>query len=345
MPKRIIDGEALWTSQRVKRLKPENRLHYPYWIAMTWFNGVMEADMEAVRSKCYSYMFPEVTVDRIADIFADFVDTGLVGTWEQDGRTYAYFRGSDATGRTLPPSEKKNYKQPSWAPNPPEDVRKGEEMSIQKKINAIYLAAKAKALPRNSTGWDRIKEHSAAYKDTAIVSDFKVWLADFGSYDYDDPVAAYAKALPTRVTGPECVNASLVSAHDAAIQRAGLSSDDLVDAILDVCQGELTFDQKSKKVLVDLMEEGYTEAELLSAFRTFYDQNQNDAFKMKMGVKLFVESADQLVRFARRKALKDVQTKDQLADIAATLKEEARQALEDAERKEREEQELVPNEL
>ncbi len=54
MPKRIVDGEALWTSSKVRRLPLEYRFHYANWIPLAAANGVFEIDLDSIRSRVYA---------------------------------------------------------------------------------------------------------------------------------------------------------------------------------------------------------------------------------------------------------------------------------------------------
>src|SRR5258708_5544261 len=80
MPKRQIDGEALWKSGKVKTLKENLRMHYANWLPLAEANGTFEADPERIRSQVYSYLLPGLSIPRVAEILEAFKSAGLVKT-------------------------------------------------------------------------------------------------------------------------------------------------------------------------------------------------------------------------------------------------------------------------
>ncbi len=117
MPKRVVDGDALWLSEKVRSLPEEYRLHYANWIPMAEANGVFEADIYRIQAKIYAYLMPEVTPEIVASILKAFTEAGLVKQWREDDKNWGYFTGIEKSGRLPPLGHLSRYK--NLPPSPP----------------------------------------------------------------------------------------------------------------------------------------------------------------------------------------------------------------------------------
>jgi hypothetical protein len=99
MPKRIVDGDALWLSEKVRNLPTEYRLHYANWLPLAEANGVFEADIHRIRARVYSYLLPDISSDDVRDILRAFTEAGLVKIWQEDNKNWGYFVGIEKPGR------------------------------------------------------------------------------------------------------------------------------------------------------------------------------------------------------------------------------------------------------
>lgn len=116
MPTRLIDGEALWSSDRVKSLKnPTHRLAYVLWLPLAEANGVCELNVHAVRAKVYGFLLPDTLAFSVLETVHAFIDAGLLKLWKQDGKLWAYFVGID----DRLPNEKHMERYKHLPPNPP----------------------------------------------------------------------------------------------------------------------------------------------------------------------------------------------------------------------------------
>lgn len=110
LPKRLLDGEALWASRKLRRVREPSRIHYANWVPLAEANGVFEADTELVWSRVYAALMPSFTVEQTQDLIDEFVRVGLVVLWQQDGTTWGYFTGMEKEGRLPSASHLKRYK-------------------------------------------------------------------------------------------------------------------------------------------------------------------------------------------------------------------------------------------
>jgi len=119
MPKRMVDGEALWTSSKLKKVVPvEWRAHYANWLPLAEANGVFEADVDIIRARIYPVINPKVTSENVRAIFNEFVRVGLLTWFQSDDKLFGYFIGIDKSGRL--PSEKHMKRYANLPPDCPQ---------------------------------------------------------------------------------------------------------------------------------------------------------------------------------------------------------------------------------
>jgi len=111
MPARLVDGDALWTSSKLKKIQPiQFRLHYANWLPMAEANGAFEVDFDILRAKIYPVIDPGFTADNVRQVFNEFVRVGLLTWFVDNGKDYAYFVGIDKPGRLPSDKHLKRYK-------------------------------------------------------------------------------------------------------------------------------------------------------------------------------------------------------------------------------------------
>lgn len=123
MPKRVVDGEALWLSEKVKTLPEEYRMHYANWIPLAEANGVFEASVDRVYARVYSFLMPSISKKKVRGILDAFIRVGLIRVWSEGGKTWGYFVGIEKTGRL--PSLKHLDRYTNLPPAPPSEDESG----------------------------------------------------------------------------------------------------------------------------------------------------------------------------------------------------------------------------
>jgi hypothetical protein len=122
MPKRIVDGERIAASVKLRQVEPESfRLHYPYLLTLAMANGVFEYDTEAIWARRYSLFMPHISKDLVAKIMSEFERRGLLGSWQVNGHRYGYWIGMRKQGLLPPPSRIERSHQVS-GPEPPQEL-------------------------------------------------------------------------------------------------------------------------------------------------------------------------------------------------------------------------------
>ena len=117
MPKRVVDGDAVWRSKKLKQMSPQFRAEYANLVPLAEANGVFEMDVDRVWSDVYSYNREDVTVETVAQILTELEEVGLLRVWKEDGKTWGYWEGIHKSGRLPKASELLKYK--NLPPNPP----------------------------------------------------------------------------------------------------------------------------------------------------------------------------------------------------------------------------------
>ena len=122
MPKRVLDGEAMWTSRKIAQIQPlKFRAEYSWVYPVAHSNSAFEFDERELWVRCYGFARPDIDLETATAIFTEFQRVGLLFVWVEGGRQYGYWTGSDKPGRRPRKSwlerERKNGTLP---PDPPE---------------------------------------------------------------------------------------------------------------------------------------------------------------------------------------------------------------------------------
>jgi hypothetical protein len=111
LPKRLIDGEALWRSNKLNQVQPLSfRAEYCNIIPLAEADGTFEADPRRVWADVYSYNRPDVTVEMVENILSEFERVGmLVRKSDEKGKIWGIFIGME--NRLPAKSQRDKYKQ------------------------------------------------------------------------------------------------------------------------------------------------------------------------------------------------------------------------------------------
>jgi len=99
MPKRVIDGEAVWGSDKLTSLPPSAQREYPWLYPLADPNGNFElTNLRAVWGRVYASR-PDITTEDMASIIGAYNEVGLLFIWEENGKRYGHWTNSDRVGR------------------------------------------------------------------------------------------------------------------------------------------------------------------------------------------------------------------------------------------------------
>lgn len=108
MPKRLIDGDAIWKSNKVLALKPEYRAEYVWLLPLGEVNACFEYDPLAIWANCYAMLRPGWTMEEVRNLLEAFEAAKLLFKFEHGNKQYGFWVGME---KHLPkPSEREKYK-------------------------------------------------------------------------------------------------------------------------------------------------------------------------------------------------------------------------------------------
>ena len=157
MPKRIVDGDALWTSNKLRQVRREFQAEYANLIPLALANGTFECDARLIWRAVYSYNRDHITIETVAAILQEFEDCLMLYRWQaDDGKVYGYWIGIDATGRLPGPSRNSHDKRGPEVPRNALaqwlDSRKGGTNCERKVMESINFRAATNGQPTEMDG-------------------------------------------------------------------------------------------------------------------------------------------------------------------------------------------------
>lgn len=124
MPKRVVDGEGVWRSKKLKQVEPPSfRAEFANLVPLAFANGSFEADPDMIWSAVYSFNRPDITADTVSKILDEFQRVGMLFRWKDgEGRFWGYWTGIEKPGR-LPGKSRRGTNERIGAPPPLESIR------------------------------------------------------------------------------------------------------------------------------------------------------------------------------------------------------------------------------
>ena len=104
MPKRVIDFDALWASDKLAACAEWAQSEYAWLYGLADASGSFEITNLRVIWGRVAAIRKNLTLERLEQIFEEFIARGLLFTWEENGKRYGHWTGSDVPGRLPAPS-------------------------------------------------------------------------------------------------------------------------------------------------------------------------------------------------------------------------------------------------
>ncbi len=104
MPKRVIDFDAMWGSDKLASCAEWAQAEYAWLYGLADASGCFELTNLRVIWGRVAAIRRNLTIERLEQVFDEFQDKGLLFVWEHEGKRYAHWTGSDVPGRLPPPS-------------------------------------------------------------------------------------------------------------------------------------------------------------------------------------------------------------------------------------------------
>jgi hypothetical protein len=104
MPKRVIDFDALWASDKISACAEWAQAEYAWLYGLADCAGCFELTNLRVIWGRVAAVRRNFSMERLEQVFAEFQDKGLLFVWNESGKRYGHWTGSDVPGRLPPPS-------------------------------------------------------------------------------------------------------------------------------------------------------------------------------------------------------------------------------------------------
>jgi hypothetical protein len=122
MPKRVIDFDALWASDKIAACAEWAQAEYAWIYGLADANGSFELTNLRVAHAKVAAIRKNLSLERFSQIIDEFRDKGLLFVWNASGKRYGHWTGSDRPGRLPRESRRTPRYGPIFAP----PVPKGE---------------------------------------------------------------------------------------------------------------------------------------------------------------------------------------------------------------------------
>jgi len=104
MPKRVIDFDAMWGSDKLDSCAEWAQAEYAWLYGLADASGCFELTNLRVIWGRVAAIRRNLSLERLEQIFHEFHDKGLLFVWEENGKRYGHWTGSDVPGRLPAPS-------------------------------------------------------------------------------------------------------------------------------------------------------------------------------------------------------------------------------------------------
>ncbi|MGA7785151.1 MAG: hypothetical protein WB997_10970, partial [Candidatus Acidiferrales bacterium] len=104
MPKRVIDFDAMWASDKIAACAEWAQVEYAWLYGLADCCGCFELTNMRVIWGRVAAVRKNLSLERLAQVFDEFHDKGLLFRWSDGGKRYGHWTGSDVPGRLPPPS-------------------------------------------------------------------------------------------------------------------------------------------------------------------------------------------------------------------------------------------------
>ena len=104
MPKRVIDFDAMWASDKIAACADWAQAEYAWLYGLADASGCFELTNLRVIWGRVSAIRKNLTLERLEQVIEEFHARGLLFTWEENGKRYGHWTGSDVPGRLPAPS-------------------------------------------------------------------------------------------------------------------------------------------------------------------------------------------------------------------------------------------------
>jgi hypothetical protein len=120
MPKRVLDFDALWASDKIAACAEWAQAEYAWIYGLADANGSFELTNLRVPWSKVAAIRRSLSLERFEQIIEEFHDKGLLFIWAASGKRYGHWTGSDKPGRLPRESRRTPRYGPIFAPTVPQ---------------------------------------------------------------------------------------------------------------------------------------------------------------------------------------------------------------------------------
>ena len=161
MPKRVIDFDALWASDKLASCAEWAQSEYAWLYGLADASGSFEMTNLRVIWGRVAAVRKNLTLERLDGIFQEFIARGLLFSWEQNGKRYGHWTGSDVPGRLPPRSWRMRLEK--LAPPVPREALAAYSSRFGGSKEGVALQTKGSA---DATASAAAASRAAAFRDT-----------------------------------------------------------------------------------------------------------------------------------------------------------------------------------
>lgn len=122
MPKRVIDFEAMWASDKLARCAAWAQAEYAWLYGLADASGSFELTNLRVIWGRVAAIRENLSLERLEQVFAEFCDKGLLFVWEENGKRYGHWTNCEKPGRLPRTSRRSTRYEKVFAPPVPDEA-------------------------------------------------------------------------------------------------------------------------------------------------------------------------------------------------------------------------------
>lgn len=296
MPKRILDGERLWTSSKLKQVKIQFRAEYANLHPLAEANGSFECDPEQIHVKVYAYNRPDVTPKMVVQILDEFERVGMLHRWEERGKTWGYWNGIEKPGLLPSKSAKLRRDYHIEAPDLPHGVPMGETRDHTSGLGVGFGIGRVGVRVQQKSGTTKqlLKQLPTIFKNKFKIGLGKIYVEKelrslVEEHGANNVIAAFElwcehNPNPPSKPASEFVRVAESYLTEDAVAVEAPDLDNLCEKLYAVAQQAFT--GNNRRGLIPLLAK-HSPDEILKAYREFADSK--DAFSVKFAPKDFID--------------------------------------------------------
>lgn len=350
MPKRMLDGDRLWRSDKLRQAQPESfRAEYANIYPLALANGSFECAPERVWYEVYAYNRPSISTENVRAILEEFERVKLLFRWhDASNKQWGYWVGCEKTLPTPAQITQSRYK--AGEPVPTKGLsdflqvatcktvaanelhvlgldRNGlegageEDMSIKNSLTDLSRAILGVRIGPQDSNWTEIKALVRVYGEDAVTAKFEEW-AKSQTQAPSYPLSGFVRVADSLLTGKF---ASAVSPEDLSA---------LINQLTRISDNRVIFNNKQRAAIAVFLDQNSAD-DVISVFREYFGNISGDEFKMSGAAREFTEGLASLLYTQSERRKEVARTAEQIRICTENeqrlAREQAEKALKDAE--------------